>query len=356
VIDLDVRHDAGGFRLEARASDTSRVIGLFGPSGAGKTTLLELIAGIVSPDRGRIAVDGRLLCDTRTGVGVPAAARRIGYVFQDGRLFPHRSVRGNLLYGRRRAISTDPAFSVSDVVEALELEPLLRRSTGDLSGGERQRVSIARALLSAPRLLLLDEPLSALDERLKSRTLDLLRTARDEHGTAMLYVSHSLWEIQELTDHVIFLDAGTVVGCGRLHDVLCNERAFALASRLGLENLLEVEILRHEANGEVALAALGDQTLILPPTDRLAGSRARVSIRPGDIVLARGRIEGLSARNMLHGTVRRMTEIGRRWLVSVDVGQEIRVEVTRSSIEELGLVEGADVWLYLKTFAFSWRP
>lgn len=195
---------ADGFRRHVRIADEARVIALAGHSGAGKTSVLHAIAGLLRPREGRIEVDGRCLFDSAAGIDVPVHARHVGYVFQDARLFPHLTVRGNLRYGRRTGGST--AFAFDDVVALLGIGALLRRRTTNLSGGEAQRVALGRALLSQPRILLLDEPLSNLDQARREELIPYLQRVRDETTLPIVYVSHSADEVQRLTRAVHTLD------------------------------------------------------------------------------------------------------------------------------------------------------
>jgi molybdate transport system ATP-binding protein len=217
----DVRVPLAHFDLQVDAEITQEVAALFGPSGAGKTTLLDLLAGLRPAASAWIELDGRVLTDTAAGRHVPPRDRRIGYVPQDGALFPHLSVRGNLLYGRKKeATAGEHAFSLEQVTGVLDLAPLLDRGVGALSGGEKQRVALARALLSSPRLLLLDEPLAALDGELKVRVLAYLRRVRDELRVPMLYVSHATEEVAALCREVLVLEKGRIVARGEPSEVL----------------------------------------------------------------------------------------------------------------------------------------
>lgn len=202
------------FVLEVDVELTREVTGLFGPSGAGKTTILEVVAGLRRAERAFVELDGRLLVDSAAGVFVPARARRIGYVPQDGALFPHLSVRANLLYGQRRGEPRDPRLTLGHLIDVLDLGELLERGISGLSGGERQRVALARALLSAPRLLLLDEPLASLDAERKGRILDYLQRVRRELGVPMIYVAHDAEEVLALCDEVLLLARGRVTASG----------------------------------------------------------------------------------------------------------------------------------------------
>jgi molybdate transport system ATP-binding protein len=214
MLRVDVSKRLGEFTLEASFTSEGRVTGLFGASGAGKTSLINMIAGLVKPDRGTIALDGETLDDSAKGLHVPPYRRRIGYVFQDARLFPHLNVSQNLDYGRRmNHLDRDPAQQ-KRVIDLLDIGSLLDRRPGKLSGGERQRVAFGRALLSKPRLLLLDEPLGALDEERKREILPYLVRLRDEAGIPMVYVSHDAAELRQLATQIVMLKGGRITAFG----------------------------------------------------------------------------------------------------------------------------------------------
>ncbi|MFB9262777.1 molybdenum ABC transporter ATP-binding protein [Bradyrhizobium erythrophlei] len=214
MLRVDVKKQLGEFSLAAAFTSEGRVTGLFGASGSGKTSLINMIAGLLRPDRGTIAIDGETVDDTEAGIHVPAYRRRIGYVFQDARLFPHLDVRHNLDYGRRmNGLADDPAQR-KRIVDLLDIGELLDRRPGKLSGGERQRVALGRALLSRPRLLLLDEPLGALDEGRKVEILPYLVRLRDEAGIPMVYVSHDAAELRQLATQIVMLRRGQVTAFG----------------------------------------------------------------------------------------------------------------------------------------------
>jgi len=202
VLSLDVHLRRGGFARHVRIEEDARIVALVGPSGAGKTTVLNAIAGLLRPQSGRIEVDGRVLYDSARGIDLPVHRRQVGYVFQDARLFPHLDVRGNLLYGRHGARGQERRFELDTVVDLLGIGALLGRRTANLSGGEAQRVAIGRALLSQPAILLLDEPLSALDEARRRELIPWLLRVRDATRLPMLYVSHHAGEVRQLADAV----------------------------------------------------------------------------------------------------------------------------------------------------------
>jgi molybdate transport system ATP-binding protein len=224
ILEIDVRSRTADFALDVACRMEGPATGLFGPSGSGKTTLLHLVAGLADPEAGRIALDGAVLFDKVQGLSQPAHKRRVGVVFQDVRLFPHLTVRGNLRFAESLAERGTPRTSLPSIAERLDLEPLLDRSVGGLSGGERRRVALARAILAAPRLLLLDEPLTGLDRRRKERVLGFLKHVRDHLAIPLVVVSHDLREILSLTDQIVFLEQGKVRGQGCLGDCLSRPR------------------------------------------------------------------------------------------------------------------------------------
>ena len=214
MLRVEVSKQLGDFSVEASFASEGRVTGLFGASGAGKTSLINMIAGLLQPDSGSIAIDGETLDDTAAGVHVPAYRRRIGYVFQDARLFPHLDIRHNLDYGRRMNRLADDPAQHKRVTDLLDIGGLLDRRPGQLSGGERQRVALGRALLAGPRLLLLDEPLGSLDEERKVEILPYLVRLRDEAGIPMVYVSHDADEMRQLATQIVMLRRGRVTAFG----------------------------------------------------------------------------------------------------------------------------------------------
>ena len=214
MLSLDVHTEIGELALSVSFESDGPVTGLFGPSGAGKSTLVNVIAGLTKPDKGRIVLGDEVLFDSRRSIDIPAHRRRIGYVFQEGRLFPHLSVRKNLDYGRWMTGAPDDPAELARVVAMLDIEPLLERRPGKLSGGERQRVAIGRALMMKPRLLLLDEPLASLDPARKSEIMPYLVRLRDKVGIPMVYVSHYARELQRIANVVVRLDAGRIIAIG----------------------------------------------------------------------------------------------------------------------------------------------
>ncbi|MDP7031415.1 MAG: molybdenum ABC transporter ATP-binding protein [Gemmatimonadota bacterium] len=345
----------GTASLDVELSILDPVTALFGPSGAGKSTLLRVIAGLERPDAGRITMDGEVLFDSDEGVDLPPEKRGVGLVFQEGRLFPHLSVAGNLRYGYRLLPPEHRRFEEARIVELLKLGSLLDRRPQNLSGGEARRVAIGRALLASPRMLLLDEPLAGLDEGHRARVLALLREVRAALDIPMVYVSHSVAELLELTTRVAVLDGGRVLGQGEFFDVLGTDAVFRLAESLGLENLLEVTITGGGSAEGVTRADLGGRELILPPVDRPPGTRALVGLRPEDVILTREPVTTTSARNCIPGRVVSVTPVLGRLLVAVEAGGILRTEITPQSARELGVEEGAELYCLMKAYSFRWR-
>jgi len=340
-----------GFRLDATlTAPTPGVIALFGRSGSGKSTLTNVIAGLLTPDVGTVTLDGEQLTDMRQGIVVPVERRRIGYVFQDARLFPHLSVARNLRYGerRRRAASTVSGFD--EVVALLGLTPLLQKKPRQLSGGERQRVSLGRALLSQPRLLLLDEPLASLDVARREEVLPYLVALRDRLSIPMVYVSHQFEEVLRLATHLVLLEGGRVLAEGPVDEMSLYP---ALQDIIGPDLVgAVVEGLVTRVNTETGSAelALGTGTLQVSLRDVPVGARVRLQLLARDVILATQPVQGLSVRNALASTV---IAIADDWfgaaLVRVDVGGAIVLaRITQDALRALRLRPGDAVWTLIK--------
>ncbi len=346
-LDIHIRLKRGSFDGEMAVHITEPVSGVFGHSGSGKTTLLHCIAGLVKPDSGLMSLNGETLFDTEKGLFVPAHQRHIGLVFQDAQLFPHLSVRNNLLYGYQRLKPGQRRFELDPVVELLEIGPLLERRPGQLSGGEKQRVALGRALLYSPQLLLFDEPLAALDDRLKKQILPFLRRVRDV-GIPMLYISHSMDEILYLTDTVTLVEHGRILAHGRYLDVLGQADSSELVDGLDLRNVWEVTLLENNHEQGYSVAALGQERLILPPASAVVGEVAIVSVRAAQIALSRKRIEGITIQNQLPGKILRIIHRRHGALVEIDVGVVVVAEVNGKTVEDLNLCKGDKVYCLIK--------
>ncbi len=362
MLDVNVQLERGESLLEFRFQTDSVITGVFGKSGAGKSTLLNLIAGIVKPTAGEVMLGDDVLTNSKQRMTVATHRRRLGVVFQDDRLFPHLTVKGNLNYGRDRGSNKSDQtthIGFDDTVELLNLNSLLRRRIRNLSGGERQRVAIGRALLSSPRLLLFDEPLSSLDREHKQQILGLIERIRDELGVPMLYVSHDLTELLQLTGRLLIVDSGRSIAHGELREVVKQTRAWRAIRDLGPMNVMELVVHDHDAEAALtSFEAAGDtkltRRLLGPIADRRPGAVVHVSIRAEDIALALHPIEDTSIRNQLPGRIVGVTLHPDRALVQVDAGAQLLVELSHKTIRRMNIAPGLEVICLIKSNAVQY--
>jgi molybdate transport system ATP-binding protein len=339
------------FLLDVAVDLPTGITILFGPSGAGKSTLLNCIAGLLRPDAGRISVGEDLLFDSESCINVPPQARRIAYVFQSLALFPHMTVEQNVAYGLDHLQGSERRARVADALQGFHVDALSKRRPEEISGGERQRVALARSLVTLPRALLLDEPLTGLDAALKASIVDDLRAWNAAHQIPILYVTHNRDEVNALGERVIAMDAGRVVSEGTPMEVLEAPRRQNLAQAAGFENLLSGTVAKvRESDGVMRVELAGGRCEIEVPLGYAAEGRSvRVAIRAGDILLATERPSGISARNVLHGTVVSLEHLGLTVVARVNCGAEFIVHITRAAERDLHLGTGKSVWLIIKT-------
>lgn len=355
-LEVAVRHQQGGFVLDLAFESPGGLVALFGPSGSGKTTLVRAIAGLLRPDQARISVDGHRLCDTAAGLFLPPHRRRIGYVFQEPRLLPHLSVRQNLFYGSWFAPAAQrPAEAeFSRLVELLDIGPLLKRHPGGLSGGERQRVAIGRALLSGPRLLLMDEPLSQIDEARKAEILPYIERLRDEVRVPIVYVSHALDEVVRLAGRLVCVSGGRLVAAGATAEVLTRTDLPMFAQRSDAGAVIEARVLAHDDPYQLSVLRCAAGELRVPRLAAAPGEAVRLWVRAQDVMLALTEPQGISALNHLPGTVVAMDVTGGgAVLLRLDCqGLPLLARVTRLSAEQLGLRPGLPVFALVKSVSF----
>jgi len=357
MIEVRFRKQLPGLLLDVAFTAAARgITALYGRNGSGKTSVVRAIAGGLHPDQGRIAVGERLFFDSEAGVDMPIHERRVGYVFQDSRLFPHLTVRRNLLYGYRRA-GGERRFGLQAAVDLLGIGALLDRRPHNLSGGEQQRVAIGRALLAQPSLLLMDEPLSSLDPPRKSELLPYIEGLRDELGLPILYISHDFNEVARLADQLVVIDNGRVVRSGALLDIASEPELAPLIGRFEAGSVIECVVVRHDDG--VALSTLGfaGGELRVPRVDLDVGARLRVSIRSRDVALSLSRPMDVSITNRLPGRLLSLTEREEPYVdVAIGVGgATLRALITRESVQRLSLEPGLEVWALIKTVAFNSR-
>jgi molybdate transport system ATP-binding protein len=354
TLDVQLVHDFGGFALDVKFAAPDGVTVLFGRSGSGKTSVVNAVAGILRPDRGKVTAQGIVLTDTARGLYLPPSRRRIGYVFQEPRLFPHLTVAQNLGFGRWFAPRDAAGARPERIITLLGLEHLLARRPLALSGGEKQRVAIGRAILSKPRLLLMDEPLAALDAARRDEILPYLERLREELGLPILYVSHSAVEVARLATTLVLIEGGRVRKAGPAAQLMADP---ALAPAFGLRELgaiIRAEVAAHEDDGLTRLTASAG-ALWVPHVDMAPGTHLRLRVPASDVTLALRRPEGVSALNILPA---RITAIrrgdGPGALVQLDCGGELLLaRVTQRSVEGMGLAPGLDLYVMLKALSVA---
>ncbi|AWD23288.1 molybdenum ABC transporter ATP-binding protein [Fuscovulum blasticum] len=354
MLSVALHHRFAGFTLDVRFDAPPGLTVLFGRSGAGKSTVVQAVAGLLRPDQGRVAVADMVLTDTARGVFLPPHRRRLGYVFQDSRLFPHLTVRQNLLYGRWFAPRAAPAADFDRTVALLGIGPLLDRRPGALSGGERQRVALGRAFLAAPNLLLMDEPLAALDEERKAEIMPLIERLRDEARVPILYVSHSLPEVARLATTLILMDEGRVARQGPVAALLSDPAAAAALGLREAGSLLTARLAAQDADG---LSRLDHPAgpIWLPRVEAAPGTPLRLRLMAQDVMLALTRPVGISALNVLPATVRDIhAGQGPGTLVQLAIGPDlVLARITRRSAEALSLTPGQQIFAVLKAVSVA---
>src|SRR5499427_4132261 len=356
MIQVDVHHRLGSFDLKAEFASDGRVTALFGRSGSGKTSLVNIIGGLICPNHAHISLDGKVIVDTDQRLFVPMHRRRVGYVFQEGRLFPHLTVRQNLLYGWWFTPAAQRSGQFGQIIALLGIGHLLDRRPGSLSGGEKQRVAIGRALLATPRLLLIDEPLASLDEARKAEILPYLERLYDETKVPIIYVSHSVPEVARLATTLVVMTEGRVVAIGPTADVMARLDVIPFSNPVEAGAVLEAEILKHDERfGLTALSLCEGQLWVPRLNGHVPGTKVRVHIRASDVMLSTRAPEGLSALNVLRGVV---TELGPRCGPILDLrldcgGQAILARLTQRSVESLKLAPGTPVYAVIKTVGFD---
>ena len=351
MLEVALSHRYDDFALDIEFAAPGGVTALFGPSGAGKSSVVNAVAGLLRCRQARIVVNGRVL--DGGGLSVPVHQRRIGMVFQEPRLFPHLSLRQNLTYGRWFAARR--TRSLDDVVDLLALGPLMARRILQLSGGERQRLAIGRALLAEPDLLVLDEPLAALDEARKAEILPYLERLRDEALLPMLYVSHAQSEVARLATTIVVMAAGRVVRAGPVDTILADPVMAEAMGLRGAASIIAARMVAVEADGLCRLDTPGGP-LFLAGIGAAPGRLLRLRVPAQDVILARNRPEGLSALNILAVTVVQVTAVSEAGgvLVQLRLGEALFLaRITRRSAEALALAPGVTCFAILKSVALA---
>ena len=357
TLEVALSHNTGGFRLEAEFSAEQGITALFGRSGAGKSTLVNLLAGLERPDRGRIVAGGRVLFCSETGINLAPEDRRLGYVFQDARLFPHLSVGGNLLYGFRLRRPAERLHGIDEVVRLLDLGGLLGRRPPTLSGGERQRVAIGRALLAQPELLLMDEPLASLDAPRKGEILPFIERVRDDIHVPVVYVSHAMDEVIRLADTLVVLSDGKTIASGPLEDILSRLDLYPVTGRERAGAVISAAVSRLDDGDGLSVLEFAGQRMLVPSLDVPVGTRLRIAIRARDVSLSLHRPQGISILNVFAGRVAEIDDGdgGAQVNVKIDIGVPLLARITRRSLRDLGLAPGKPVHAMVKAVAINRR-
>ena len=343
------------FELDIDVTFGARVTAIFGPSGSGKTTLLDAIAGLRGIAEGEIEINGHTLFSSARGIDLSPRRRGIGYVPQEGALFPHLSVRKNVLFGSGRNLNggESDGITLDHVLKTLEIDRLLGRPVTGLSGGEAQRVALARAILSKPKLLLLDEPLAALDVALKEKILPYLARVRDEFAIPMIYVTHNLTEVLTLADWVLMIQQGKLVAQGVPKEALQSIRAIKQLADDQFDNVFSATFVESDARSGRSRVRLPSGTeLFIPYLPEPADRALQIRVGADDILIATQHPEGISAGNVLSGKIRRVQPVDGEALITVMAGDEFVIRLTSAAIQRLGLRLDTPVFLIIKTRSF----
>jgi len=343
--------NAGSFVLDVSLEIPSGITIVFGASGAGKSTLLDCVAGLLRPDAGQIKIGNDVLFDSTAGVNIPPQLRRMAYVFQSLALFPHMTAEENIAYGLAHLPADQRSARIAEILQAFRVEDLRNRRPREISGGEKQRVALARSLVTSPRVLLLDEPLSGLDAELKASIVGDLRAWNAAQKIPIVYVTHTRDEVDALGEHVVALDRGRVISEGQPREVLEAPRRRRLAQAAGFENLLDATVVElRETDGVMRVGlAEGPGEIEVPLGYAVPNDRVKVAIRAGDILLATQPPVGLSARNILEGKIVSLESRGAIVVARVKAGVTFTVHVTPGAARALELTSGMPVWIVLKT-------
>ena len=355
MLDLAVRRRQGNFQLDVTLKAGPGITALFGPSGSGKTSVINMVAGLARPDHGRIVVDDRVLFESQSGIDVPPEHRRLGYVFQEGRLFPHMSVKANLTFGWQRMPANQRSVRFADVVEVLGIGHLLKRYPAGLSGGEKSRVAIGRALLASPRILLMDEPLASLDAGRKAELLPFIVNLARQFAIPILYVSHAMDEVLRLADTLVLMENGRVVADGPVEELISRADLKDFSTDRDAGAVIRASVSRHDDEHGVTTLSFSGGTLLVSRLDLGPGASVRLRIRARDVSLALDPPRHLSIRNVLPVRVMAVAPTADHMVdVRLDCGgMVLRSTITSLAQSHLGLAPGMQAYALLKVVTIA---
>nr|WP_321443488.1 molybdenum ABC transporter ATP-binding protein [uncultured Cohaesibacter sp.] len=349
---VSLHHTVQQFELDIKFSQSQKgVTALFGPSGAGKSLTINMIAGLETPQTGEISLNDKALFSSRQRINIPPHKRKIGYVFQDARLFPHKTIKQNLLFGAKRTVPRPSNAYIEEVIGLLDIEHLLDRFPSKLSGGEKQRVAIGRALLRQPDLLLLDEPLSALDHRRQHDILCHLETIKAESNIPILLVTHSMDEVARLADDVVLLENGKLAAQGSVYDITSRLDLLPLTGEFDAASTVIGVVKAHLPSQGMSLINLEGNKIYVPQMDRKIGSKVRVRIKSRDVMLSKNSPNDISANNILPVTILDHNQSDQMHVdVQLRLNQQVFLsQITTKSWQRLNLTEGMTLFAVLKS-------
>jgi molybdate transport system ATP-binding protein len=355
MLEVSVTNDYGSFQLGAEFTAGPGLTALFGRSGSGKTKLINTLAGLENSARGRIVINDKVLLDTDNRINLPPEKRRVGYVFQDARLFPHLSVERNLVYGMNLLKPDEQRHSLDEIVKLLSLENLLGRSPITLSGGEKQRVAIGRALLSSPELLLMDEPLASLDMMHKEEILPFIERLRDDMGIPIIYVSHSIDEVIRLADTMAVMSDGAIAAHGTVEDLMARLDLHPMTGRFEAGAVINTVVLGHDEEFDLTELKCPAGIFMVPRTNVDPGVTVRLRVRARDVSLALDKPRSTSVLNVFTGVIKEIGPLGDAPQVDIliDIGVPLIARITRRSVVDLGLRPGRNVYAMIKAAAID---
>ncbi len=343
-----------GFTMDINCELQTQVTGIFGPSGAGKTTFLHVLAGLETPDSGSVVIQNHEVFNSAKKVNLPPEKRKIGYVFQEGRLFPHLNVAQNLKYGLKQKLN--PEF-FKEVTCLLKISNIMEKKVSQISGGQGQRVAIGRAILSSPDILVLDEPFSALDKNLRQHIIYLLKPLIQKFNIPMLVISHDLSDLLMLSNQLMIIHEGKCAGYGNYYDLIGKKEAITEMSKSGLINTIELKIDRVDKEGGLLILSHGEHQIYaeswLDGDNLNNGIQVNLFLRPEDVTLARHRIEDISIQNQIEGKIEKLITTDNKVLCVIDHGFKLIAEVTLATKQKMNLEKGTKIWSLFKAAALK---